>query len=93
MLSISSLVIPTCACLGSGGGTMALWSSVTVLVAHPATSSQLAIASKNTFFIARNIGPCAVIAPGKEHVAVCVYLCVAEVKRPTNEPLRHKGTE
>jgi hypothetical protein len=67
MLSISSRVIPTCACLGSGGGTMALWSSVTVLVAHPEPRSQPAIASKNNFFIARNIDPSTTIAPGKEY--------------------------
>jgi hypothetical protein len=66
MLSISSRVIPTWAVLGSGGGTMALGSSVTVLVAHPEPRSQPAVASKNKFFIARNIGPGAVIAPGKE---------------------------
>ena len=46
---------------------MALWSSVTVLVAHPESRSQPAIASKNNFFIARNIDPSTTIAPGKEH--------------------------
>jgi hypothetical protein len=67
MLSISSLVIPTCACLGSGGGTMALWSAVTVLVAHPEPRSQPAIASKNNFFITSIIDAAAVFAFEKEH--------------------------
>ena len=68
MLSISSRVIPTWAVLGSGGGTMALWSEVTVLVAHPEPSSQPAITSKNNFFIVRNIDPSVMIALGKEQV-------------------------
>jgi hypothetical protein len=43
---------------------MALPSSVTVvLVAQPEPRSQPAIASKNTFFIASNIDPFAMIAP------------------------------
>jgi len=46
---------------------MALWSAVTVLVAHPEPKSQPATANKTNFFIARNIDLCAMIAPGKEH--------------------------
>ena len=63
MLSISSRVIPTCACLGSGGGTTALWSSVTVvLVAQPEPRRQPAIANKNSFLINCIIDDCAMIA-------------------------------
>ena len=58
---------------------MALWSAVTVLVAHPEPRSQPAIASENNFFIVRNIGRCPVNAPGNEHVAVCIHASVAEV--------------
>jgi hypothetical protein len=72
---------------------MALWSAVTVRVAHPEAKSQPAIASENNFFIVRNIGPCAVNASGNEHVAVCIHASVAEVKRTANEPLRHNDIE
>jgi hypothetical protein len=46
---------------------MALWSSVTVLVAHPGPRSQPAIASKNNFFITRIIDAAAMFAFEKEH--------------------------
>jgi hypothetical protein len=45
---------------------MALWSAVTVLVAHPEPRRQPAIASKNNFFITCNLDAVAMFAFEKE---------------------------
>jgi hypothetical protein len=72
---------------------MALWSGVTVLVAHPEPRSQPAIASKNNFFITCNIDAAAMVAFEKEHYrsapvpgrSIARRLRGAAISKPTSQ--------